>query len=139
MANHAGREYGAAANAPMRMAAVKITELVTTVDSTVFQTATGPMAWGTVEIFYVSDGLEPQVTVRVPVPVYETQSDEERRTEALRRARKLIDHACVTVGPSPGESSSAGEMLEGLSEELGILPAHNQAEAIAPSRELRSE
>ena len=122
MASHAGREYGAAANAPMRMASVKITELMTTVDNTVFQTSTGPMAWGTVEIFYISDGLEPQVTVRVPVPVYETQSDEERRTETLRRARKLIDHACVTMGPSPAETSSAGEMLEGLSEELGILP-----------------
>ena len=103
----------------MRMASMKITELMTTVDNAVFQTSTGPMAWGTVEIFYLSDGLEPQVTIRVPVPVYETQSDEERRAEALRRARKLIDHACVTM--TPAESSSAGEILEGLSEELGIL------------------
>jgi hypothetical protein len=104
------------------MASVKITELMTTVDNTVFQTSTGPMTWGTVEIFYVCDGLEPQVMIRVPVPIYETQSDEERRSEALRRARKLIDHACVTMEPSPAESPSAGEMLEGLSEELGILP-----------------
>jgi hypothetical protein len=118
MASHAGREYGL--RPPCEWRPVKITELMTRVDDTVFQTSTGPMAWGTVEIFYVSDGLEPQVTVKVPIPVYETQSDEERRAETLRRARKLIDHACVTMPPA--ESSSAGEMLEGLSEELGILP-----------------
>lgn len=56
------------------------------------------MPWGAVDILHASEGLEPRVTIRVAVPAFETQSDK-RRADVLRRARRLIDHACVAMGP----------------------------------------
>jgi len=99
----------------------KLTDLVTTVDSEVFASPAGPMAWATVDICYTAEGLEPKVTIKVPVPVVAAQSEAQQRAEALRRARKLIDHACVAVQPQP-ETTDVAEMLEGLAEELGVLP-----------------
>jgi hypothetical protein len=55
------------------------------------------MVLGAVEICYASEGLEPRVTIKVPVSVVANQSDAQRRDEALRRARKLIDHACTAI------------------------------------------
>jgi hypothetical protein len=106
--------------AALRTGNPRIIDLATTVDSEVAQTPAGPMAWGSVEITYSLEGLEPRVTIRVPVPAFETESDEQRRSEALRRARKLIDHACVAMEAGP--QASIGEVLEGISEELGLLP-----------------
>jgi len=108
-----------------RLPSAKLTDLVTTVDSEVFAAPTGPMAWGTVEISYTSEGLEPKVTIRVPVPVVAAQSEAQQRAEALRRARKLIDHACTAIQPE--ESQDAEEVLEGLAEELGIRPPRTSA------------
>jgi hypothetical protein len=104
-----------------RFSTPKITDLVTTLDSEIVQSASGPMAWGAVEIFYASEGLEPRLTIKVPVPVFETQSDEERRAEVIRRARKLIDHACMTMEPQLSASQRVAEVLEGFAEELGVL------------------
>ena len=100
----------------------KITDLVTTVDAEVFSSRAGPMVWGAVEIFYASEGLEPRVTIKVPVPVVANQSETQRRDEALRRARKLIDHACTAIELQPDVSEGIPEMIEGLAEELGVLP-----------------
>jgi hypothetical protein len=99
----------------------KITDLITTVDIEVFTSPAGPMVWGAVEISYASEGLRPQVTIKVPVPVVASQTDAQRRAEALRRARKLIDHACAAIEPEP-EEGGVREMVEGLAEELGVLP-----------------
>ncbi|MDB6111901.1 MAG: hypothetical protein JWR69_3651 [Pedosphaera sp.] len=104
-----------------RLPSAKIVDLVTTLDTAVIQSASGPMVWGTVDISYASEGLEPRVSIKVPVPAFDSQSDEQRRTETLRRARKLIHHACVTMEPQPGEASHFQESLVGLAEELGIL------------------
>lgn len=104
-----------------KIPAAKITDLVTTVESGTVQTSGGPMVWGAVDILYASEGLEPRVTIRVAVPAFETQSDEQRRADVLRRARRLIDHACVAMGPVPESTPGIAETLEGLAEELGVL------------------
>ena len=111
-----------------KLPSAKITDLVTTVDSAVFAAPAGPMAWGTVEICYSSEGLEPKVIIKVPVPAQPAQSEAQQRAEALRRARKLIDHACTAIQFLPeaaqetaqDAAQDSAEMLEGLAEELGI-------------------
>lgn len=107
--------------AAAKQPAARLTDLVTTIDSEITPSSAGPVVWATVDLCYASDGLEPRVSIRVPVPAFETQSDEQRRAEALRRARKLIDHACITMGPQPEVSQSAQEVLVGLAEEIGFL------------------
>ena len=99
----------------------KIIGLVTTVDTEIVQTPTGPMLWGAVELLYSSDSMEPRINIRVPIPAIEEESDEQRRSETLRRARKLIDHACVAMNPEPDEPGIT-EVLKGLGQELGVLP-----------------
>jgi len=97
----------------------KIIDLVTTIDCEVVTSALGPMVWGTVEIRYTSEGIEPLVTIKVPVPLVAMQSDAERRAEALRRARNLIDHACAAI--EIDHEPSISETLEGIAEELGVI------------------
>jgi hypothetical protein len=99
----------------------KIVDLVTTLDTEVVQSGSGPVVWGTVDISYASEGLEPRVSIRVPVPAFDSESDEQRRTETIRRARKLIHHACVTMEPQLADASQFQETLLGLAEELGVI------------------
>ena len=108
----------------------KIIDLTTSVDCQVLASAAGPMVWGTVEIKYAFDGVEPQVTIRVPVPLVGKQTDAQRRDEALRRARKLIDHACSAIEFDP--EPSVPEIIEGIAEELGVI-----APTTAPRRSRR--
>jgi hypothetical protein len=105
-----------------KLPTAKIADLVTTVDNEVFSSSAGPVVWGTVEISYTSQGLKPLVVIKVPVPVVAAQSEVQRRAEALRRARKLIDHACVAIEAEPEQSPGIREALTGLAEELGVLP-----------------
>jgi hypothetical protein len=97
----------------------KIRDLTTTVNSEVFMCAGGPTVWATVEICYASEGAEPHVTIKVPVPVIAMQSDTQRRDEALRRARKLIDHVCAAIELDP--EPRIPEIIEGIAEELGLM------------------
>jgi hypothetical protein len=115
-----------------KMPRAKITDLITTVDSEIFASPAGPMVWGAIEIAYISEGLRPQIIIKVPVPVVASQTDEQRRAEALRRARNLINHACVAIEPEP-EKPGFREIAEGLAEELGMLPP-----ATAPKRARRT-
>jgi hypothetical protein len=98
----------------------RITDLTTRVECEVFAGPGGPMVWGTVDICYASEGVEPHVTIRVPVPVIANQSEAQRQEEALRRARKLIDHACTAIESEP--EPAIPELIEGIAEELGVLP-----------------
>ena len=102
--------------------AANLTDLVTTIDSGTFISPSGPMSWGTVDICYASEGLEPKVIIKVPVPIMPGQSEAEQRNEALRRARKMLEHACVARGSQPAPVSDLAEMLEELAEELGVRP-----------------
>lgn len=107
--------------AAARQPAAKLVDLVTTVESEIIPSPAGPVVWATVDLCYASDGMDPRVSIKVPVPAFETQSDEQRRAEALRRARKLIDHACGAIAPPPQVSQSPQEILAGLAEEIGFL------------------
>lgn len=105
-----------------RLAAPQIVDLVTTVETEVFQSSAGPTVWGSVEISYKSGDVEPRVTKRVAVPAYEAQSDEQRRADVLRHARNLIDHACQAIDPEV-ETEKLTDMIEGIAQELGVLSA----------------
>ena len=82
------------------------------------------------EIKYISDGVEPLVTIKVPVPLVGMQTEAQRRHEALRRARKLIDDACAAIELDP--EPSVPEIIEGIAEELGVI-----APTTAPRRSRR--
>ncbi len=104
----------------------QLTDLVTTIGSEVYGSPSGSMNWATVDICYSSEGLEPKVTIKVPVAA--GQSEAQQRAEALRRARKLIDHACLAMETQQMPVGDLAEMLQGLAEELG---------AKSPSRSAR--
>ncbi len=103
-----------------KLPAAKISDLTVEVDAVPVDTALGEVAWATVAITYVSGGVEPTLAIRVPVPWEEKDKD----GEALRRARRLIDHACTFPGlnamPSPGILEDS--LLEGVAQELGLTP-----------------
>jgi len=99
----------------------KLTDLTVDLDSAPIDTALGKMVWATVAITYAMGDLEPTLAIRVAVPAAEG----DKRNEALRRARQLIDHACTTLPaatPPGGQQSGIleGTVLEGLSQELGL-------------------
>ena len=103
----------------------KITDLVVKVETGPVATPLGLITWASVEIRYLSGGVEPSVTIRVPVSWTDSESDADRQAQALRRARQLIDHACTSpalAGEPPAERAGLleGTALEGLSQELGI-------------------
>lgn len=99
----------------------KITDLTVEIDASPVESSFGAVAWATVAISYASGDLEPTLAVRVPVPWAES----DKRREALRRARQLIDHACTASGLNGTQAPEPpgvleGTVLEGLSQELGI-------------------
>jgi hypothetical protein len=101
--------------------AAKITDLTVEIDAAPVETTLGEVAWATVGIAYVSGDVEPSLAIRVPVP----WAEPDKRREALRRARQLIDHACIFPGLNAAQPASSpgvleNTVLEGLSQELGI-------------------
>ena len=97
--------------------AARISDLTVELDSVPVDTPLGEVVWATVAITYVSGGVEPSLAMRVPVP----WSEPDKEREALRRARRLIDHACTfpgLTGTSPDILQDT--VLEGLTQELGI-------------------
>ena len=105
--------------------AAKISDLTVEVDATPVDTSLGEVAWATVAITYVSGGVEPTLAIRVPVP----WDEKDKEGEALRRARRLIDHACTFPGlnAAPGPGRLEGTLLEGVTQELGISPPTTKA------------
>lgn len=112
-------------------AAPKITDFETTFDAVPVAVVGGEVIWADVRIDYLLSGLAPSVVIRVPVPWNESETVEERKGRALRRARELIDHACRAAGVASEEDSvspSAVErldaatpaVLEGIAQELGL-------------------
>lgn len=103
------------------MPGAKIIDLTVEIDSRPIESATGLVAWATVAITYASGDLEPTLAIRVPVP----WSHEDKKREALSRARQLIDHACTASGlnmvaPPAAPGIMEDTVLEGLPQELGI-------------------
>lgn len=110
----------------------KVVDLSTRFETMPIDTDVGPVLWADVEITYILAGLTPTVDIRVPVPFEAGDSDAERKRQALRNARLLIDHACkaasVDTGTAVDPAEHMGEtldavtpsMLEGIVQELGL-------------------
>jgi hypothetical protein len=122
----------------LKPATAKIIDLDTTVEVVPVESREGPIVWATVKMEYTLAGLTPQVTICVPVPWKESDTQDERRAQALRCARQLIEHACraAGVGPTVIETEDAtGEgvietvtppALEGLAQELALAEPTRQ-------------
>ena len=113
------------------MKPVKIVDFETSFEAAPVITQDCEMIWADVRIVYTSSGVEPTVTIRVPVPWEANQTAEQRKSAALRIARELIDHACRASGlrlAKPEESVSEiiedalPSALAGLTQELGLAP-----------------
>jgi hypothetical protein len=112
----------------IKSATAKATNLDTAFDAVPVETPDGPAIWATVMIGYALGGLTPTVSIRVPVPWNEHETETERRGLALRYARQLIDHACRAAGLQPVEAQPVAGLvdavlptaLEGVTQELGL-------------------
>lgn len=110
----------------------KVIDLSTRFETLPVDTEVGPVLWADVEITYTLVGLTPTVDIRVPVPFEKDDSDAQRKSQALRNARLLIDHACQAAGvgrsefPPPVETvaetfdAATSSVLEGIVQELGF-------------------
>ena len=87
----------------LKVSGAKIVDLDVSLDATPVDTRLGPVVWASVTIQYTLAGLSPCVTIRVPLPWREGETTQDRRAEALRCARQLIDHACRATGAMPEE------------------------------------
>ena len=110
----------------------KVIDLSTRFETMPVDTDVGPVLWADVEITYTLAGLTPTVDIRVPVPFEAGDSDAQRKSQALRNARLLIDHACQAAGVGRSEFTPRAEtaaetldaatptILEGIVQELGF-------------------
>ena len=110
----------------------KVIDLSTRFETLPVDTEVGPVLWADVEITYTLAGLTPTVDIRVPVPFETRDSDAERKSQALRNARLLIDHACQAAGVGRSDFGSRIETIaetldaaapfvfEGIVQELGF-------------------
>jgi len=110
----------------------KVIDLDAAFDAAPIETAEGLAIWATVTIEYALAGLRPTVSIRVPVPWNENESHDRRRSQALRCARQLIEHACRAAGIGPQEPETGMDTiaaaieaivppaLEGVTQELGL-------------------
>lgn len=115
----------------LKPATAKIIDLDTSVDVVPVESREGPIVWATVKMEYTLAGLNPLVTICVPVPFKDGDTQDERRAQALRCARQLIEHACRAAGVGPAEPNNEGlaeavvegvapSALEGIAQELGL-------------------
>ena len=123
---------------PIKPNTAKVTDLHTTVEPDTVDTADGPILWATVRMDYTLSGVTPVVTIRVPIPFIDGQSETERRGQALRCARQLIEHACRAAGIGSAEpeteenpfeeaiDSVAPSALQGIAQELGLAKPTRQ-------------
>lgn len=108
----------------LKPSAAKVIDLDATFDTAPVESREGPLLWATVRIAYTLQGLSPDIAIRVPISWNAQDSQEQRRDQALRAARQLIDHACRAVAPADVESDSLEDIirtpLEGIAQELGL-------------------
>ncbi len=129
-----GTRIGLARSPPMAIkpSAAKVVDLDTAFDAAPMESAGGPIIWASVTIAYTLAGLSPTVTIRVPVPWRDGESPDQRRAQALRCARQLIEHACRAAGVVPQDAEPDTDTLddvveaitpsalEGVAQELGL-------------------
>lgn len=116
----------------LKPSTAKITDFETSFDAVPVGSVEGEVIWADVRIDYVLSGLTPTVTIRVPVPWNERDTPDERKSNALLCARRLIDHACRAAGVGAAETeiddsrieevldAVAPKALEGIAQELGL-------------------
>jgi hypothetical protein len=115
----------------LKPSTAKITDFETSFDAVPVASVEGEVIWADVRIDYILSGLTPTVTIRVPVPWNERDTPEERKSNALRYARQLIDHACRAAGVGAAETGIDSPVedvldavtptaLEGIAQELGV-------------------
>jgi len=116
------RETGSDPVAGLKLRSAKITDLSVAFDPVPMVNPLGALLWAKLDIAYAASGLTPSLTMRVPVPFRENDSEAYRKEMALRAARQLIDHACVArqLG-AEAPAQEAPEILAGLAQELGIV------------------
>jgi hypothetical protein len=101
-------------------ATARVIDIQVSFDAAPVETASGPVFWATVEIHYTLEGLAPVTAIRVPVPCAGDLGSEACRRQALHGARSLLNHACGA--PAFSAMNEAPDLLEGLSQELGLTP-----------------
>jgi hypothetical protein len=123
----------------------KVIDLSTRFETLPVDTEVGPVLWADVEITYTLAGLSPTVDIRVPVPFEARDSDAQRKSQALRNARLLIDHACQAAGVGRWEfagrtkamaeslDAAAPSVLEGIVQELGLASPTTKPRSSAKS------
>ena len=114
----------------LKPSAAKVTDLTTRFEALPVETEIGPVIWADIEITYTLAGLLPTVDIRVPIPFKAGETDADRKREALRNARLLIDHACQIGGVPADKPVSAKvqdaieealpDALKGVTQELGL-------------------
>ncbi len=116
----------------LKPSTAKISDFETSFDAVPVASPEGDVIWADVRIDYILSGLTPTVTIRVPVPWSERDTPEERKSNALRCARQLIDHACRAAGVAAAETglndtpveevldAVMPTALEGIAQELGL-------------------
>lgn len=110
----------------LKLSSAKVIDLDATFDPGPVESGEGPLIWATVRIAYTLEGLSPDIAIRVPIPWDERETPDQRRTQALRAARQLIDHACRAVAPAEVEAAQdiidriMPPSLEGIAQELGL-------------------
>jgi hypothetical protein len=119
--------------AQIKPSLAKVADLSTRFEALPEQTEIGSILWADIEITYILAGLNPTVDIRVPIPFVEGQTDAERKRQALRNARSLIDHACQIGGvqadtPVTAKVQTALEemlpaSLQGIAQELRLTEA----------------
>jgi hypothetical protein len=109
----------------------RVINLSTRFETLPVETSIGPVLWADVRIEYTLASLTPTVDIRVPVPFEKGRTEGERKSQALRSARMLIDHACQAAGVATDRPvSDSGQnviesiipaSLEGVAQELGLV------------------
>jgi hypothetical protein len=108
----------------LKPSSARVIDLDAAFDTGPVESSEGPLLWATVRIVYTLQGLSPDIAIRVPISWNAQETQEQRRDQALRAARQLIDHACRAVAPADVERDSMediiGAPLEGIAQELGL-------------------
>jgi hypothetical protein len=110
----------------LRLSSAKVVDLDATLDAGPVESSEGSFIWATVRIVYTLEGVSPDIAIRVPISWDEKETPDQRRTQALRAARQLIDHACRAVAPAEVEAVEdvidriVPPSLEGIAQELGL-------------------
>lgn len=128
----------------MKTNSARVLDLSTRFETIPVDTEAGPVLWADVEITYILAGLTPTVNIRVPVPFVAGETENQRKSQALRHARPLIDHACQVAAIPPEKPVTASvqaafeEMLpaslQGVTQEPGLAMPTAKPKGAKPSK-----